>query len=125
SERVNLQDYWNRIQKEGQARLDQMREAMGLNTSDRTSSLTSTGIERVTEQTATELMGVSRAHLDVSKQNLVALQKALEFEARANDLLVNSLRHLAAIEANTGETVAQLRLVVEGVRNTNRNLGGK
>jgi len=70
------------------------------------------GIERISEQTATELMGVTRAQYDVSKQHLVVSQQSLEFDSRANDMLIQSLKHQAAIEQNTANTVDQLKLVV-------------
>lgn len=89
------------------------------------SSLQSSGVDRMTEQTGTELMGVNRSLLDVSKRHLLAFEKAMEFWQFANNLLVQQLKHQAAIEQNTAATVEQLKLVVEGVRNTNRNLGGK
>ncbi|AIM38268.1 hypothetical protein KO02_17440 [Sphingobacterium sp. ML3W] len=88
------------------------------------SSVKSEGVERMTEQSGAEFIGISRAHLDVSKQNLLAVQKVLEFEAKSYDQLVAQVRHLKAIEENTASTVVELKNVVTELKAIKDNTKG-
>lgn len=88
------------------------------------SSVKSEGVERMTEQSGVEFIGISRAHLDVSKQNLLAVQKVLEFEAKSYDQLVAQVRHLKAIEENTAASVIELKNVVTELKAIKDNTKG-
>lgn len=88
------------------------------------SSVKSEGVERMTEQSGAEFIGISRAHLDVSKQNLLAVQKVLEFEAKSYDQLVAQVRHLKAIEENTAASVIELKNVVTELKAIKDNTKG-
>lgn len=88
------------------------------------SSVKSESIERLTEQTGVEFTGISRAHLDVSKQQLLAVQKVLEFETKSFEQMVAQVRHLKAIEENTAATVMELKNVVLELEAINGNTKG-
>lgn len=121
-----FQQGYNAVVQQGLDAIKEIEKVTGktIGSGSSSSSLSSSGIERITEQSATELMGVTRAQYDVSKQHLIVSQKSLDFDSRANDMLIQSLKHQAAIEANTAETVSQLKLVVGELKTVSKNTGG-
>lgn len=89
------------------------------------SNVATEGIQRLSEQTGVEWIGIGRAHLDVSKQSQLILQKVLDFDTRSYDAMLKQIQHQSAIEQNTAATVGQLKLVLQEIKHTNKNLGGK
>lgn len=86
------------------------------------SSSTTSGIgERISEQTGIEWIGIGRAHLDVSKQIQLIMQKVLDFDSRSYDALIRQLKHSAAIEQNTGDTVLELKEIAKKLDNIEDN----
>ncbi|WP_313234232.1 hypothetical protein [Sphingobacterium multivorum] len=86
------------------------------------SSSTTSGIgERISEQTGIEWIGIGRAHLDVSKQIQLIMQKVLDFDSRSYDALIRQLKHSAAIEQNTGDTVLELKEIARKLDNIEDN----
>ncbi|WP_437918445.1 hypothetical protein [Sphingobacterium sp. LRF_L2] len=76
------------------------------------STLSTSGIERVSEQAATEIVGLGRAQLDIGKQTLLAVQKSLEFEMKSYDRMLESILIQRGIEKNTADTVTELKNAV-------------
>lgn len=112
------------IVKEGLDALKIIEGAYGTIGGTGSSSVKNEGIERMTAQAGAEFTGISRAHLDVSKQNLLAVQKVLEFEAKSYDQLVAQVRHLKAIEENTAASVIELKNVVTELKAIKDNTKG-
>lgn len=99
---------YGEIVQDGLDTLKIIEEAYGTIGGLGSSSVKSEGIERLSEQTGVEFTGVSRAHLDVSKQGLIISQKSLEFHIQSHDILVRQMKSMAAIEQYTGDTVNRL-----------------
>lgn len=91
------------------------------NTTSSSNSLATSGIERITEQTGTELMGINRANYDLNKQRNIIIQRQLDFSARTNDLLVDSLKVQVQIQTNTANTVERLDSAVAELKTISRN----
>ena len=89
------------------------------------SSLGTSGIERISEQSATEWIGLGRAQLDVNKQSLTISKEALEFEMKSYSLMLDSLLIQKGIEANTKASADQLVIAVGELKAINKNTGGK
>lgn len=88
------------------------------------STLEGEGIQRVSEQTGTELLGINRSQYDISKQQLLAVKAVLDFEAKSYEQLLEQVRYLKAIEQNTKDTVTQLKEVVENLKTIKENTKG-
>lgn len=66
----------------------------------------------LTEDTGSQILGFERSRYDLAKQNLAVQKEKLAFHRRSYDNLVGSLKHQAAIEQNTANTVTELQNVV-------------
>lgn len=88
------------------------------------STLEGEGIQRVSEQTGTELLGINRSQYDISKQQLLAVKAVLDFEAKSYEQMLEQVRYLKAIEQNTKDTVTQLKEVVENLKTIKENTKG-
>ena len=95
-------------------------------TSSSSNSLATSGIERISEQTGTELMGINRATYDLSKQKYQLIQKSLDFIQNTYRTLVLSLKVQEEIRDNTANTVSELKNAVTELKAINTNTkGGK
>lgn len=92
--------------------------------SESSSTVASSIGQSITEQTGVEWMGIGRAHLDVSKQIQIILQKVLDFDTRSYDALIRQLKHSAAIEQNTSDTVNELKGIGTKLDNIEKNTKG-
>ncbi len=119
-ERKVLQQKWDDLQKEGQAKLDQYQKDLGidLGASSGSGVKAEEGITRITSEQASELTGLFRSTYDVNKQQLV-VQRSLV--AIAND----NLAAMNAIQINTANTVDRLDKAVSHLQNIDRNLGSR
>lgn len=81
------------------------------------------GIQRelTTEKTASEFTGLTRANYELNKRQFGMTEKMLEIEKNHMDGTFAMLRHTALIEEHTGNTVKELRLVVEELKVINKN----
>ena len=119
-ERKVLQQKWDDLQKEGQAKLDQYQKDLGIDLGATSGSgvKAEEGITRITSEQASELTGLFRSTYDVNKQQLV-VQRSLV--AIAND----NLAAMNAIQINTANTVDRLDKAVSHLQNIDRNLGSR
>src|SRR5690606_12668508 len=119
AEQKALQQAWDKIRQDGEQRVKDIQNAMGYDPAmDNRSTLSSSGIDRITEQSASELIGLYRGHYDLTKQILLIIQFGQEGFAQ-------SLRHQAAIEQNTADSVTELKNAVAELKAINRNTGGR
>lgn len=96
------------------------------NTTSSSNSLATSGIERISEQTGTELMGINRADYDLNKQKYQLIQKSLDFIQSTYRTLVQSLKVQEEIRDNTANTVTELKNAVTELKAINTNTkGGK
>ncbi|VTP94867.1 glycine zipper domain-containing protein [Sphingobacterium daejeonense] len=96
------------------------------NTTSSSNSLATSGIERISEQTGTELMGINRADYDLNKQKYQLIQKSLDFIQSTYRTLVQSLKVQEEIRDNTANTVTELKNAVTELKAINSNTkGGK
>jgi hypothetical protein len=82
------------------------------------------GIERLTEQTGTELTGLFRGYYDLTKRQLQLLDSWYVNEQKHYENSLNSYRTLVMIEQNTGETVERLDEAILELKNITRNTKG-
>lgn len=86
------------------------------------SSLSSGRINRtISEDTGSAILGFERSRYDLAKQQLVAVQAALDFEKKSYEEIVESVRYLKAIEQNTKDTVLELKNVVSELQSIKSN----
>ncbi|WGQ12986.1 glycine zipper domain-containing protein [Sphingobacterium faecium] len=95
------------------------------NTTSSSNSLATSGIERISEQTGTELMGINRAVYDLNKQKYQLIQKSLDFIQSTYRTLVQSLKVQEEIRDNTANTVTELKNAVTELKAINKNTGVK
>lgn len=108
-----LQSAYEKIGAEGEKRLKEIQDAMGYKPEDKDSSGISGRINRtVTEDTASAILGFERSRYDLAKQRTILSQSALDEAIRSRDMFIALLKHQAAIEQNTADTVTKLGLVV-------------
>lgn len=81
--------------------------------------------QSITETTGSAILGFERARYDLAKRQLEAVMKALEFEQQSQEQILQSVRHLKAIEENTGNTVKELQNMKTVLESINRNTGTK
>ncbi len=128
-ERKLLKDQWDKIQQEGQKRVDELGNIIG---NDSGSGLSSSVQRELTEATASELTGLYRSTFELNKrmfdesksQGLTLVKQVMI----ANDSLValnaiqtntfNTAREALKIAENTGKAVTELQTI-------NKNLGGR
>lgn len=123
-ERDTLAEEWDKIRQDGQDRIDQMREILGLEgISDQTSNLASEGIQRITEETGTELVGMARSIYDINKQQLLQLQSTGKSQIDLVGIATSQLRELNSINTNTANTVVELKQAVVHLQNIDTSLG--
>lgn len=87
----------------------QIEELTGRQIGKANSTLTSTGIERITQEQAGQMDGYLRSSNDLHRRQVQLAEKTIAFNEKANETMIAQLRHLAAIETNTAETVAALK----------------
>ncbi|OYD41153.1 phage tail tape measure protein [Sphingobacterium cellulitidis] len=132
SERDQLNNEWNKLKEEGEKRLNDIKDILGLSNSEASSDLKSETIARqISENTGSELVGLFRSTYDLNKQQLLAIQAngktQVDLIAIANDKLValnaiqvntfNTANEALKISNNTAESLTYLR-------NIDKSLGG-
>jgi|GEM_PF-6737005 len=107
---------------------EQLKQASGMDFNKGESasgSIGSEGIARATEEQFSEYLGINRAIWDINKQQLVVLQglgkSSVDYLGVANGQLIQ----LNAINANTANTVTELRTAVGHLKNIDSSLGRK
>ncbi|KKO91737.1 hypothetical protein AAW12_08730 [Sphingobacterium sp. Ag1] len=129
SERKSLKDAWEKIQKDGQKRVDELGIIIG---NDSSSGLNSSVKKELTESTASELTGLYRSTFEYQKRTFEDGLKRTDLAAKHIIIAQNSNNALNAIQLNTEETVKELKNAVSHlsslVKNTspqsNRAYGG-
>lgn len=125
SEAAARKKEYEALVEKGRSQYEAAMQAIGYSPEMGSSSqISSSGIERITEQTGSEIVGVARSQYDISKRNLAANEKILQYSLMFYDLFVASLRHQAAIEQNTGDTVIELKRAVTELKSINDNTKG-
>jgi len=118
------QDKLNNATKQANDYLDAAYEGLGLDKelSDSSSSLKGEGIERISEQSATEFIGLSRAQLDINKRQLLSLQAIQTNGVNYLTVANNQLAQLNAINTNTAQTVTELKSAVFELQEIKKSL---
>lgn len=125
SERDQLASEWDKIKEQGQQRIDQMKDVLGLESLGSSGSLESEGIQRMTEETGTEIVGMFRSGYDIWKQQLTQLQLVGKSQVDYVGISNAQLAQLNSININTAATVARLDTAVGHLQNIDKNLGGR
>lgn len=120
NERNSLKDAWDKIQKDGQKRVDELGEIIG---NDSNVGLNSSIKRDLTESTASELTGLNRASFEIYKRIFDDGIKRTDLAAKQILIAQNNNTTLNAIQFNTGETVKELKNAVIELQNVNKNLG--
>lgn len=79
-------------------------------------------IERLSEQTGTELSGLFRGFYDISKRNQVTGEAMLAVEKQHYQATLEGLAYLAAIELHTSSTAAKMDEAVEELKEIKKNI---
>lgn len=129
---ASFRDRYYKIIDNGNKRLEAWEKVTGMDfgTDSPTSSSTrSEGIERVSEQTATELLGIWRAHYDITKQNGLTMREQV---AIAHSHLVelnainintfNTAQQALVIASNTHAMMTNTQTMIGELRGINRKL---
>ena len=80
----------------------------------------------ITESTGNVIVGFERARYDLVKKDLEAVMQILDFDKKSHEQIIQSIRHLKAIEENTANMVLELKnvkLVLESINNNTGNKG--
>src|SRR5690606_1492637 len=75
----------------------------------------------ITEQTASELAGLTRAQYDLIKQNLSLSEQRFALEQQHYAAVIAIMQSNAAIERNTALTVTELRAAVTELKTISKN----
>lgn len=110
---LEASEYWKEVEKiTGQK----------LTTGDGTNTGIAGRINRtIEESTASEILGFERARYDLAKRDLMVSEESIRVEKQLYDATLQSLRHQAAIEQNTADTVTELRTAVVELKAINKN----
>ncbi|MNL07936.1 hypothetical protein D3C87_1286350 [compost metagenome] len=122
SERNSLKDAWDKIQKDGQKRVDELGNIIG---NDSSSGLSGAVKRELTEATASELTGLYRSTYDLAKRTFQEHQNQGITLSKQFEIANSSLTALNAIQNNTANTVVELKSAVSELQKVNKNLGGK
>lgn len=128
----NFTNAYNNITQSAIDALKDLEAATGINLSDPMGGSSQTGlrgsVDRMTEQTGSELTGLYRAGFDLAKRTFILTEKSLEIERNHLNATLTIMQSSARIEANTADTVERLdEAVVELkriVKNTDQNSTG-
>ncbi|GEM_PF-1638301 len=119
SERQSLKDAWDKIQKDGQKRVDELGNIIG---NDSSSGLNSSIKRDLTEATASELTGLYRSTFDYQKRTFEDGLKRTDIAAKHIILAQNSNSALNAIQNNTADTVKELKAAVSELQSINKSV---
>ncbi|CDT03571.1 hypothetical protein BN1088_1433012 [Sphingobacterium sp. PM2-P1-29] len=122
SERNSLKDAWDKIQKDGQKRVDELGNIIG---NDSSTGLSGAVKREMTEATASELTGLYRSTYDLAKRTFQEHQNQGITLSKQFEIANSSLTALNAIQNNTANTVVELKSAVSELQKVNKNLGGK
>ncbi|MFD2961366.1 MULTISPECIES: hypothetical protein [Olivibacter] len=116
SEKEQLKKQWEQIQKKGSNYLDGLKDATGIDLTNNESSSTGlkSEIARASEQTVSELTGITRAAFDVNKRMSEDIKKGL-------DATLQIARNSAATAENTAQTVVELKNAVSELKEIKNN----
>ncbi|MGV6945048.1 phage tail tape measure protein [Sphingobacterium kyonggiense] len=124
TEREKLKAAFEKIKVDGESVMDTIREAMGLGKGSDTSNIKAeSGIERITRQDGSELVGLFRSTYDVTKQHLLATKENGKIEASLLSIANSKLVALNQIQVNTARTVERLDAAVNHLYNIDKSLG--
>jgi hypothetical protein len=119
SERQSLKDAWDKIQKDGQKRVDELGNIIG---NDSSSGLNSSIKRDLTEATASELTGLYRSTFDLQKRSFEDGLKRTDLAAKHILIAQNNNTALSAIQINTGDTVKELKAAVSELQSINKSV---
>lgn len=120
SERDSLKKAWDKIQQDGQKRVDELGKIIG---NDNSSSLKSSIQRDMTEATGSELTGLFRSDFELQKRGFDESKIQGINIAKQLQIANSSLTVLNAIQYNTGEAVKRLDSAVSELQSLNKNLG--
>lgn len=120
-----LSEQWDQAMKDAQAQA----AAAGFNIFNPDSSATKKqgltgGIERITESTGNELAGLFRGFYDLMKRSLTLDESRMAMEKEHYQAIIEGLNYWAAIEKNTGDTVAKLDSAIAELKEIKKNTKG-
>jgi TP901 family phage tail tape measure protein len=110
SERNSLKDAWDKIQKDGQKRVDELGNIIG---NDSSTGLSGAVKRELTEATASELTGLYRSTYDLMKRSFQESTAQGLTLSKQLDIANSSLTALNAIQSNTANTVERLDTAVK------------
>lgn len=113
-ERIGLEasEYWKELERiTGQS----------LSNNDAPQGISGRINRTISETTASEILGFERARYDLHKRTLGNAEETLRVEKQIYDATIQALRHHAAIEQNTADTVTELRTAVVELKAINKN----
>ncbi|MGJ1205684.1 hypothetical protein [Sphingobacterium lactis] len=108
--------------------LDSAYEGLGfqkVGNNDASSIKAEEGIQRMTEETGTEIVGMFRSGYDIWKQQLAQLQLVGKSQVDYIGISNAQLAQLNSININTAATVAELKIAVGHLKSMDRSLGGR
>ncbi|MFC3353701.1 tape measure protein [Sphingobacterium zeae] len=119
SERQSLKDAWDKIQKDGQKRVDELGNIIG---NDSSSGLNSSVKRDLTEATASELTGLYRSTFDLQKKMFEDGAKRTNLLIQGLEISRNKMAALNAIQTNTADTVKELKAAVSELQSINKSV---
>ncbi|MDM1048063.1 hypothetical protein [Sphingobacterium hotanense] len=117
-----LKEKYDKIISDGKKQLDAWSQVTGLDFSDTSAGgLGSSGIERISEQTATELLGLYRSQYDITKRQYQDVVQILEFDIKAYDQMLAQVAYLKLIEQHAQNSLSELKKVMIELKSINEN----
>lgn len=123
-ERKELRKQWDEIQREGQSRLDAIRETMGLEDDGRSSPNTLSGAYARASQESIDLLAGQTGAMRLHLYELVKLATSQNARGASQiDLMNGQLNALIAIERNTGVTAQNSREYLPYLKSMDTKMG--
>ncbi|WP_333577868.1 tape measure protein [Sphingobacterium sp.] len=122
TERDSLKKAWDKIQQDGQKRVDELGKIIG---SDNSSGLSSSIKREVTEQTQSENNGLLRSQTELLKRTFDESKNQGVTAGKHLQVAIDSLTALNSIQTNTANTVTELKNAVGELQSINKNIGGR
>lgn len=124
-----LKSVWDDIEKRGKEKLENLQKDIDVDLNDKGKDETLSGKIRreISEQTGSEIVGLSRAQFEQQKLQAMLMQDSNKIQANLLTIANNKLVALNAIQVNTANTVLRLDTAVghlaQIVKNTNGTSG--
>ncbi|MBS4064499.1 MAG: hypothetical protein KGZ74_08055 [Chitinophagaceae bacterium] len=121
-----LRAQYEAIGKEAADTWKALEAATGMNLGNSTGSEAQRGLSgairrELTEQTGSELAGLFRGFYDISRRSYQLDERWMAMEQKHYEATLEMVRSTSAIEANTGNTVSELKLAVTELKEIRKN----